>query len=168
MSVYQLKIDKYIYTGSCKKIGNRMRNHRNNSINLNIKEYNIKLYKYIRNFGGWKNVLIMIIEENLNKEELKHVENYYDRTVPDNIRLNTYRVIPTKEERLEVKRKGRKKYLKNPINKLRKKLRNKLWGEKKIKCDICNIELRQNNYKIHLTSKKHIHNICIQENQKKN
>ena len=43
MSVYQLKIDKYIYTGSCKKIGNRMRNHRNNSINLNIKEYNIKL-----------------------------------------------------------------------------------------------------------------------------
>ena len=162
MSIYQLKIDKYIYTGSCKKISERMRSHKHTLNNSNSENYNIKVYKYIRKFGGWKNVEILIIEENLNEEELKHVENYYERTVPDNIRLNTIRVIATKEEKLEVVRRCHRKhkYWKNPID----KLRTKLWGEKNIKCDICNKEFRQDSLKRHLASKKHINNICIQEN----
>ena len=102
---------------------------------------------------------ILIIEENLNEEELKHVENYYDRTVPDNIRLNVHRVIATKKEILEQSIINQKKhqYWKNEKYKLKAKLRTM----KKIKCDICNIEFRRDGLKRHLASKKHIHNICI-------
>ena len=85
MYIYQLKIDKYIYTGSCKKIDRRMGSHKSDTTNYNSRNYNAKLYKYIRNFGGWKNVEILIIEENLNEEELKHVEDYYEKKIKKQI-----------------------------------------------------------------------------------
>ena len=51
------------YVGSSKDIKVRTRNHKTDCHNEHGKSYNLKIYQTIREFGGWANWLLVILEE---------------------------------------------------------------------------------------------------------
>ena len=58
------KDKKYIYIGSTKNLKKRINKHKSNCHNTNdIKKYNLKVYKTIRENGGWNEFIIEKIEE---------------------------------------------------------------------------------------------------------
>ena len=58
------KDNKYIYVGSTKNLKERIQKHKRSYHNTNdIKKYNLKVYKTIRENGGWNEFIIEKIEE---------------------------------------------------------------------------------------------------------
>ena len=51
------------YVGSSKDIKERTKSHKNTCHNENSPSYNLKIYQTIREFGGWDNWLLVILEE---------------------------------------------------------------------------------------------------------
>ena len=72
-TIYKIysKDNKYIYVGSTKNLKERIKKHKSNYHNTNdIKKYNLKVYKTIRENGGWNECIIEKIEEMyLNKKD---------------------------------------------------------------------------------------------------
>lgn len=129
MSIYKITVaEKYIYIGSCKKINKRKWNHKHACTNHNNKDYNFKLYRYIRENGGWEKIKFEILEEDLNDDELLHVEDFYERLTPENLRLNDHRVIPTNLE---------KKYWLRENNKIKKRI----WNKQRTNCPYCQLDV---------------------------
>ena len=86
--VYRIEcLDKNIteiYIGSTGDLYHRTAEHKSNCHNINSSHYNLKIYKFIRENGGWDNWQIVVeyetpnyskddrvIEEQLNKDLLK-------------------------------------------------------------------------------------------------
>jgi len=67
---------KSMYIGKTKNCINRNRAHHNNCINPNYRDYNLKVYKFIRNNGNWINWKMEMIKE-CNEEDLEKLELYY-------------------------------------------------------------------------------------------
>tara|TARA_R110002153_G_scaffold149145_5_gene300584 strand:+ start:102 stop:770 length:669 start_codon:yes stop_codon:yes gene_type:complete len=70
---------KEIYVGSTCNFINRVYNHKSNCYNENTKKFNYKVYKFIRDNGGWANWdMIMVAEANLeNKLQKEKLEREY-------------------------------------------------------------------------------------------
>lgn len=51
-----------IYIGSSISLRNRRANHKSNCSNVNNKSYNLPVYQYIRDSGGWANWELQIVE----------------------------------------------------------------------------------------------------------
>ena len=64
-TIYKIysKDNKYIYIGSTKDLQDRMTKHRQNSNNTNSRKYNYKIYKTIRENGGWNEFIVEKIED---------------------------------------------------------------------------------------------------------
>ena len=64
-TIYKIysKYNKYIYVGSTKNLNDRTSKHMQNSKNKNSKKYNLKVYKTIRENGGWNEFIMEKIEE---------------------------------------------------------------------------------------------------------
>ena len=64
-TIYKIysKDNKYLYIGSTKDIYKRMSKHKQESNNKNSKKYNYKIYKTIRDNGGWSEFLVEKIED---------------------------------------------------------------------------------------------------------
>ena len=64
------------YIGSTKDLRVRMNNHKHNCNNENAKKYNYKIYRTIRNNGGWDNFDMKIIttQNNITKREAEVME----------------------------------------------------------------------------------------------
>ena len=62
-----------IYVGSTINIKDRMYKHKSNCNNANDRKYNYKVYKFIRDNGGWSNWTYEILEdvEVEDKDELE-------------------------------------------------------------------------------------------------
>lgn len=71
--------DLNIYVGSTANFTHRKCCHKNNCNNEKNKHYNIPVYKYIRNNGGWDEWVMIPIEQYPcnNKDELKIRERYH-------------------------------------------------------------------------------------------
>jgi group I intron endonuclease len=67
------------YVGSTSNFEQRKRDHKKDCNNSNRKSYNLKVYKFIRDNGGFDNFKFEIIEELSceNKQELLERERYY-------------------------------------------------------------------------------------------
>ena len=72
---------KEIYIGSTVNFRNRKCQHKSNCNNINRKEYNFKVYKFIRDHGNWDNWDMVLIETvscntklELHKIERKFIE----------------------------------------------------------------------------------------------
>jgi predicted GIY-YIG superfamily endonuclease len=122
-----------IYIGSTNDFRRRKRKHKCNSNNPNIKEYNFKVYQYIRNNGGWDEWVMKIIEKypcNL-VEELKTKEDEIMLQYPN--RLNEHRAKRSTKEYQEDNKEKLKEYYKeyNEDNKEKKKEKRK----EKITCE---------------------------------
>jgi hypothetical protein len=115
---------KEIYVGSSINMKQRKRQHKHCVINENSEKYNLKVYQYIRDNGGWDNWSMIWIKNYPcnNVTELKSEEDKIMREL--NATLNTSDPIRDKEKR----RKQCNQYKKN--NKEKIKLKMNEWREK--------------------------------------
>jgi hypothetical protein len=162
-----------VYIGSTKDFKNRKKAHKSACNNLsNNENYNLKVYQYIRENGGWDNWVMKIIEEySCNSlEELTTKEDEIMLQYPN--RLNTFRAKGNMKEYLEdnkdkIKEK-RKIYLENNKEKIKKTSKkyyedNKEKRKEKITCE-CGCIVRKSHLERHKKSQKHI-NIMKLSNQ---
>ena len=86
MFVYKITINNECYIGSTNKIEVRYKQHKHNCTNEEASKYNLPLYKYIREHGGWEEIEFSILAcidcgrsltlENQKKIEQKYLEKY--------------------------------------------------------------------------------------------
>ena len=97
--IYKLKNnedydDINIYVGSTTNFRVRKNNHKSSCNNENNKDYNMPIYQYIRNNGGWEQFVMTPIEEypcnSKNEKEIK--ERYYI----DLLKPKLNKIIPTR------------------------------------------------------------------------
>tara|TARA_R110000782_G_C14577698_1_gene388146 strand:- start:73 stop:627 length:555 start_codon:yes stop_codon:yes gene_type:complete len=76
---YKLSIGDKCYIGSTADFHNRTKSHRNDCNNENGKNYNYKLYQYIRENGCWNDVKVMIIDKIIynHKEQAREMETKF-------------------------------------------------------------------------------------------
>lgn len=101
------------YVGSTTNFVKRKNRHKSDCINVGGKSYNLPLYKFIRETGGWIDndwdmILIESYPECKTSEELRKYERFhYDIIRPE---LNVYRPHTTEEENKEYRIENRKAY----------------------------------------------------------
>ena len=78
-----------IYIGSSKNIKDRTRSHKTNCNNQNGANYNIKIYQKIREFGGWDNWLLIVLEKLPNATKSQATIREEELRVQLNATLNT-------------------------------------------------------------------------------
>lgn len=175
--VYKIYKNDFVYYGSTKNFKRRIRDHKYDCYTKNNTKYNRKLYKIIRDNGGWESFTKEIIEDNIETEkEWIERENYYIRTFSCN--MNTLHNM-TKEERKarqkhtckiwqhknkETNKAKKKVYYQNNKEKLKAsnkayKVKNKekikAQHRKKIICE-CGRTIRRHNKKRHIKTQIHI------------
>ena len=158
---------KEFYIGSTHNLTARINNHKSNS-----KKSNVKLYKYIRDNGGWLNFNLIILEtfdcESKNRDKESKEEEYI-RTFNPTLNINHSKrshkeyyndnkeIILKKlkenstEEYKKKKRLYAEKYRKENQDKV--KVNNEKNKEKMV-CE-CGSKFRKVDIKAHLKSKKH-------------
>ena len=100
---------KDIYVGKTKNLKKRIIDHKSNCYNENRKCYNIKVYQYIRENGGWDNFNFIEIETNeYNDKDSAIREKYWVEDLKAN--LNSYIPSRTKKESQKEYRENNKKY----------------------------------------------------------
>jgi hypothetical protein len=167
------------YIGSTANWKSRNHNHKYNCINENSKKYNHKIYKIIRENGGWTNFKMIEIgkKEQLTKREAEQVEERYRVELKAN--MNTQRCYLTEEQKAEQNKEHRQKwyeanrdkiierqikyneenkdklteYNQNYRDKNKDKINEK--QKEKVKCE-CGCEIRRSDLSIHKKTKKHI------------
>lgn len=146
--VYKIYKDNNCYVGSTTNYNHRIINHKSSCNNETHKNYNNKIYKIIRENGGFNtfNHEILELGEYEDKKCLVNRERYFYELLKPNMNLR----VPTR---------SREEY--SYYNKEQKKAENKRYKEKHkekinqtIKCDICGSIVREDNYNRHKKSKK--------------
>jgi hypothetical protein len=154
---------KDIYVGKTKKFKKRVREHRNNCYNENRKGYNINLYKFIRENGGWNNWEFIEIEKgeydnkdsairerywieelnaNLNNKIPSRTRKEYDK---NNKEIINEKSKEYKENNKEIIKEKKKEYYKKNAEII----------NQKITCD-CGCEITKRILSRHLKTKKHL------------
>jgi hypothetical protein len=159
--IYKLKHnedydDTNIYVGSTTNFRIRKNQHKCNCNNEKTKNYNLEVYQYIRDNGGWDNFVMIPIEQYPcnDKNELMIRERHHI----DLLKSKLNKVIPTrtdKEYRNDNKTKIaeiNKNYYEN--NKEIYNEKRKEYSSKKVICDHCGCELRRDTLKRHQKSNK--------------
>jgi hypothetical protein len=92
------------YVGSTANWKHRVRAHRTNTHNENDRKYNIKLYKTIREYGGWDEFKMVEIgrAEQLTQRQAEQVEEEY--RIEMNADMNGKRCFVTEEQKKEDKK----------------------------------------------------------------
>lgn len=100
----------YVYVGSTCNFNNRKRQHKQNCNNETGKEYHLKVYKTIRENGGWENWKMIQIgtKEQITKRDAERIEEEYRLELK--AELNDKRAYLTEEVKKERKAIADKKY----------------------------------------------------------
>jgi hypothetical protein len=122
MSVYIIRSSEPslhdIYIGSCKDMRKRMITHKSNCYNEKRKEYNFKVYQFIRANGGWSNFVMEEIDT-CDVERLYQMEQeYIDKLNPS---LNSQRAYKLKN----ILKNIIKNVIKNGVIKIKNILKNR-------------------------------------------
>lgn len=154
--IYKLKINGKSYVGSTENIKERIEKHKSSCCNTNNISYNIKVYKFIRENGGWDNVDIHILQK-CNKSVKRIVEDFYMKHY--NCELNDRSAILDVEKYKEYLKEYAKKY--HQENKEYIKEYKKKWFEnnkekllEKLNC-MCGGRYTKYNKSTHEKTKKH-------------
>jgi len=158
-----------IYIGHTTNLTKRRNTHKANTLNPNNKDYNMFVYEFIRNNGGWNNwELIKFEDYNCNnKEEALKRERYWLEELKAT--LNKRIPFKTYEENLEYKKIACKKWQEN--NKERAKELSQKYNEKykeeiserkkqKILCE-CGMTISYNSFNRHQSRKIHSKRMSI-------
>jgi len=93
--IYKLCCDdievKEIYIGSTTNFKNRKYNHKSKCNSPNDENYNIKVYRFIRDNGGWGNFSMILVERYNaeDKRDLEKRERYYKELFKSSLNTNT-------------------------------------------------------------------------------
>jgi|688.fasta_scaffold972036_1 hypothetical protein len=122
---------KDVYVGSTTNFKKRKLNHKSNCNNEKLAEHNYKVYKFIRNNGGWDNFSMIVVENfpcNNSLESHERERYYYDIL---NCTLNTVTPGRTRGEYVKEYYKENIEYYKeyNQKNKEKNKEYNKEYYE---------------------------------------
>ena len=79
---------KYVYVGSSTNIVRRIYAHKSSCNNENGKLYNDRLYRYIRQNGGWYNFSVEKLQDVTNKEALFKTEREWFEKFPYTLNKN--------------------------------------------------------------------------------
>lgn len=145
-----------IYVGSTVNFKERKRGHKNVCNNPNAKEYNFKVYQYIRENGGFENFYMEKIEDFPcnDKRELEKREREIKREL--NATLNSNEPYREKGECVKIYYENNKgkidKYQKDYYQINKDKIAEK--KKEKINCE-CGSVYRRNDKTQHLNTKKH-------------
>jgi hypothetical protein len=106
---YKIYKDDFCYIGSTTNLKKRQNGHKNRCTNENSKCYNLKLYKTIRENGGWECFTFELIKQfdNLTKQEARVIEQVYINEFGNMNSLNSY---ITQQQLIELKYKCSKQY----------------------------------------------------------
>jgi len=132
------------YVGSTHNWDVRMRNHKSKCNNQKDRDHNLKIYKMIREFGGWKNWRVIKIDhiKNITKTEAKiHEQSLMDKYASG---MNSHRATVSKEKhQLQIKE--------------WKDSHPEYWTtrNKKIDCEICGGNYTLQNKSQHFKTDKH-------------
>jgi phosphoribosylanthranilate isomerase len=146
--MYRISVADYTYIGNTRDFKQRKQNHKNACNNVNNPSHNLKVYKIIRENGGWDKSEMIPIEEcecentiqvHIREEELR--KEY-------NAEMNSFKAYRTIEEKKEYDReKSKKKYEANKEIILQE-------NKNKYNCE-CGTMFSINNKSNHLKTKKH-------------
>lgn len=150
-----------IYIGSSTNYQNRKQEHKKRCCNENYKEYNYKVYQFIRENGGWENWRMVILHDfpcnskrELEKEETKMMRELKSE-LNDRYSFQTEEI---KREAMDRENKQRReKFATDP------EYREKLSKQKaeKIECEYCKCLIRKDGLKRHHQESKK----CIKHQQ---
>jgi hypothetical protein len=129
------------YIGSTKDLKRRICTHKYSCNNQNSSRYNVKLYKYIRDNGGFNTFEFEVVDKKYcNKKEAEIYEGELMKKYKST--LNTHKNYSEDDKK--------NAYIE----------RHKKYNNKKIKCEFCNCFIkRERNMKNHILTKKHIQNL---------
>jgi hypothetical protein len=145
------------YVGSTTNFKRRRRGHKTGCNNPKDTSYNYKVYKFIRENGGWKNWDMIMVEKYPCNDKLELLKK--EREVFETLKATLNSEIPSrtqKEYKLDnketIKEKKKQYHLDNKetINQQRKE---------QIGCRICKCMIRKYDFKRHTRTKKHINNL---------
>ena len=107
------------YVGSTANFIKRRIAHKSNCYNENSKHYNSKIFKTIRENGGWDNFKMIQIgtREQLTKRESEAIEEEYRQELRAN--MNSRKCFRTDEQRQEYHRDKANEYYENNIDKFK-------------------------------------------------
>lgn len=155
---------KDCYIGSTNNFIGRKYKHKSNCNNINSKEYNNKLYTFIRANSGWENFDFMILEQFENKmikQDLVKIEGQYIKN--NNATLNFEIAGRTAEEYYQDNKTKKQEYnkVKYEENKEKRKIyyeenKKQILENSKVKviCEFCKSLIRKYDLKRHQRTKK--------------
>ena len=177
---------KEFYIGSTVNFRRRKSQHKHNCNISNAKNYNTKVYQFIRDNGGWHTWTMILVEKTPcnDKIELRKIEREFMEKLCSS--LNMCSAYRSKEEQEAYNKEYKKIY--NESNKIKiaeyyesnkikirenskeyreiNKDKIKEYRKIKITCDICNNEILKKNIRQHQKSKKCMnHKIISSESQ---
>lgn len=117
-----------IYIGNTTNFTKRKNDHKTCCCNENSKEYNFKVYEFIRQHGGWENWQMIQIEEYNcnNKREAEARETYWMKELKST--LNSRLSFQTAEERKQyLKEYAQKEYTKEYQKQYQQQYNQKKW-----------------------------------------
>lgn len=135
------------YIGSTVNFNNRKSQHKSNCSNEKSDTYNLKVYKKIREYGGWENWAMFPIEEEIPVEQLKEREQFYIDTLEPS--MNNYASKPSKYQLNEKQKQRHFKFREINKDKINEKNREKILCE-------CGIVYNYGNRARHMKSEKHM------------
>lgn len=151
------------YVGSTTNKRSRKSNHKLNCSDQNRKDYNLRVYQFIRENGGWENWQFIILEkcEVSNVVELRLRERHFIEL----LRPTLNKLIPTRTQkeydyvnREKIKEYRSKYYEENKSEIIRKNCERQ---KKRILCESCNIEIAMSSLSHHKKSEGHINNLNL-------
>jgi len=173
---------KNVYIGSTTSFRHRKKQHKHSCYNETNNNYNMPVYKFIRENGGWDNFDMILVDYvpcetklELHKIERTYIEKYdlvlnidiptrsdkeYYEDNKEKIIQNQKEYYKDNKEKIRQYKKEYYKKNKEEINKKRREYTEKHKEEirennkETIKCDICNSFITKHNLKRHQKSKK--------------
>jgi len=154
----------YIYVGSTENFTRRKGNHKTHCNNVNDKAYNIKVYKTIRENGGWENWRMVPIEKKECEDKINariHEDELLNELKLNKIALNSIRPYISEEQRKEQQQKqGAEYYEKNKEQILEQqkeyikqnKDRRAEYKKQKVNCPHCGKEMNKSSLTRHIKS----------------
>jgi len=132
------------YVGSTANFIKRRSDHKSICNNENSKSYNLKIYKTIREYGGWSNFKMIQLgtREQLNRREAETIEEEYRQELKAT--LNSRRCYITEEQKIEYDRENSKKRYENNRDELLEKTKEYYKNNKEEKIEYAKI-YRENN-----------------------
>jgi hypothetical protein len=187
---------KDLYVGHTTNFVKRKCQHKSNCNNVNTIKYNLYVYQFIRNNGGWDNFSMIIIEKYPcnDKLEASRYERYWvetlnatlnkqipSRTFKEYIKDNKPKLLEHSKNYYEINKSKMTEYHKEYYdnNKSNISEKRKTYYEKnksnisekqkvKIKCDVCNCEIVKRHIQIHNRSIKHQKNLLMNQQENDN